>query len=54
MSGYNDEILIGEAGRAAGVTLVSKPFEFVDFAAVVRQKLGSSTAAEKVGYGGGL
>jgi len=52
MSGYNDEILKGDAGRTAGVTLVSKPFEFVDFAAVVRKKLGLATAASQIGYGG--
>jgi PAS domain S-box-containing protein len=40
MSGYNDEILRGEAGRTAGVTLVGKPFEFADFAAVVRKNIG--------------
>jgi CheY-like chemotaxis protein len=54
MSGYNDEILKGEAGRTAGVTLVAKPFEFADFAAVVRQKLGPVTDGSKVDCGGGL
>ena len=54
MSGYNDEILKGEAGRTAGVTLVAKPFEFADFAAVVRQKLGPVADGATVDYGGGL
>jgi|GEM_PF-762769 len=53
MSGYNNEILKGEAGRTAGVTLVAKPFEFANFAAVVRQKLGPATDGSKVGDGGG-
>jgi CheY-like chemotaxis protein len=44
MSGYNEEILRGEAGRTPGVTLVGKPFEFADFAAVVRKNLGPHRA----------
>ena len=46
MSGYNDEILRGEAGRTPGVTLVGKPFEFADFAAAVRKNIGPRPGME--------
>ena len=42
MSGYNDQILKGEAGMPRNFTLIGKPFDFAELAAVVRRKLDES------------